>query len=88
MVEGSVFLAPFEGRVGVEVATEMTGEQEGLRVKEQADWNFFAEKGVVDFLLFAFLPPREDFLATIVGEQDCAGFKCAEVLGANLLPVY
>jgi hypothetical protein len=84
---GAADLPPFEWRVGIEIAAEMTGQEQGLGVEEQADGDIFAEEGVVDFLLFAFLPGCEHFLAAVVGEQDRAGFQRAEMLGADLLAI-
>ena len=62
-------LTPLEGRVGVEIAAEVARKEQGLRVEEEAEGKFFCEEGVLDFVLFAFLPGGEDFLAAVVGEE-------------------
>lgn len=53
---------PLKRRIGVEVAAQMTGEQQGLSMKHHADREGFIEKGMLDFLLLALLVGREDFL--------------------------
>ena len=70
---GGADLPPFEGRVGVEIAAKVAGQQKGLGVEQQADGDLLAEEGVVDFLQLPFLPGGKDFLATIVGEEHGAG---------------
>jgi hypothetical protein len=80
-------LSPLERRVGVEIAAEVAGEQEGLGVKEQADGNFFTEKRMLDLLLLPLLPRGEDFFPPVVGKKDGAGFGGAEVLRLNLLAI-
>ena len=81
-------LFPLKGRVGVKVAPEVAGEQQGLRVEEQADGEFFSEIGVLHFFLFSFLPGGEDFFASVVGEEHGAVFKGAKVFGLDLLAVH
>jgi len=81
-------LFPFVRRVGVKVAAEVAREQQGLRVQEQADGEFFPEKGVLDFFLFSFLPGGEDFLASVVGEEHGAVFNCAKMFRLDLLAVH
>ena len=80
-------LSPLERRVGVEIAAEVAGEQEGLGVKEQADGNFFTEKRMLDFLLLPLLPSGEDFFPSVVGKKDGAGFGGAKVRWFDLLAV-
>jgi hypothetical protein len=44
-------------------------QQAGLEVGKEANGGFFVEEGVVDFVLFAFLPGGENFSAAVVHEQ-------------------
>ena len=60
-------LPPLEGRIRIEIAAEVAGEEEGLGMEEKADGDRFAEKRVVDLLLLALLPGGEDFFASVVG---------------------
>ena len=76
-----------KGRVGVEVASKVTGEEAGLKLAEEADRGFFVEEGVGDFVLLAFLPGGEDFFAGRVFEEDRAVFFEIEILEGDLLAV-
>ncbi len=76
-----------EGGVGVDVATEVAGEEPGLEVGEEADGGFFVEEGVADFLLFAFLPMGEDGFSGVFFEEDSSVFHSLEIVGGDLLAV-
>ena len=80
-------LPPLKGRVGVEISSQVAGEQKRLGVQQQADGDFLAKKRMLDLVLFSFLPGSENLLAAVVGEEHGAGFSGAEVLGADLLAV-
>lgn len=80
-------LFPLKGRVGVEVAADVAGEEQGLRVEEQADGEFFLEKRVFDFFLLSFLPGGEHFFASVVGEEDGAVFQRAKMFWLDLAAV-
>lgn len=76
---------PDECGVGVIVAAQVSCKEDCLCVGYEAHGHFFAEPGVGDFFLFAFLPCGEDFPAAFVCEQDGAGFGGLKVFGGDLI---
>ena len=56
-------------------------------MRQKPDGCLLIQERVIDFILFAFLPSGEDFLAGIVLEKNGTIFLGIEVLGSYLLAV-
>ena len=65
----------------------MAREKKSLSVQQQTDGDFLTEKRMLDLVLFSFLPGHKDLLAAVIGKEDGAGFKSAEVIETDLLAV-
>ena len=80
-------LLPQKGRVSVQVAAQVSSQQPGLEMHQQAHRGFLAEEGMGDLFLLPFLPSRQDRLAGRLPKQHRPGFLGFEVTRIQLFPV-
>ena len=80
-------LFPKKGWIGIKIAAQMAGKEQGLAVGNQAQVDFFIEEGMAEFLAFAFLPGDEDGFSCVGIHLDGTGFGDAKARGGHLASV-
>jgi hypothetical protein len=80
-------LSPDEGRIAVEVAAQMAGEELRLDMRHEAERHGLAEKWMRELVPLALLIGDKDGLAAGIGEQDGTVFEAAEIARRQLAPV-
>src|SRR6056297_3070355 len=79
---------PEEGRVSVEVAAQVPGQQSGLDMKQKADGHFFAEKRMSNLLRLSLLIGLDDSPTRIIIHCHGPGNRHVKAVRTNLAPVY
>jgi hypothetical protein len=80
-------LLPHEGRVAVEVATQMPSQHLRLGVRHEAERYRLVEEGVTQLVALALLPGNQHALAGLVGEPHTACFLDREVACRQLAAI-
>lgn len=81
------FSLPEERRIGVEVATEMTGQQLRLQIRQEADGDFFTEEQMRQFFAFTFLIGDQNSFSSVIGQQHGTVVEYSEIFFGELLAV-
>jgi len=80
-------LFPNEGRICFEVTAQMTGEKLRLQMREKADFAFFSQIWMGDFVLLSFLPGGEEGFSRVVGHGDGSAGGVVKIFGLYLATI-
>src|SRR3954470_17570547 len=80
-------LFPEKGRVAVQIAPQMAGEQRRLEVGEEPYGRLFAEERMDDLLLLSLLIGHQDGFSRCIVHDHASRLAGMEAVGANLLEI-